>query len=185
MEFFKVTKAGETIYKSKELEELWGRGFCSIGEVTFESAAYVSRYIMKKVTGDKADAHYTRVLKFDKTTGEITKKVRLQDEYVTMSRNPAIGKEWYEQYSSDIFPHDRILLQRQGKSYINKPPRYFLKQLEKENPDMVKCIKTKRRLQAKRHKADQTPERQLVIEKCKQAQTINLNRHYEENHYES
>ena len=29
--------------------------------MTFESAAYVARYVMKKVTGDAAEAHYTTV----------------------------------------------------------------------------------------------------------------------------
>lgn len=50
---------GVKLYRSAELERLWPFGFCSVGEVTFESAAYVARYIMKKVTGDAAESHYT------------------------------------------------------------------------------------------------------------------------------
>jgi len=35
-------------------------GHCEIGALTFESAAYVARYIMKKVNGDLAAEHYKR-----------------------------------------------------------------------------------------------------------------------------
>ena len=37
-----------TPYRSPRLEKLWTLGNCEIGELTFESAAYVARYIMKK-----------------------------------------------------------------------------------------------------------------------------------------
>jgi len=47
------------LFRSKTLEELWPFGHSSVGTVTFESAAYVARYIMKKVTGDAAAEHYT------------------------------------------------------------------------------------------------------------------------------
>ena len=50
------------LYTSKILDDLWRLGGCKIGEVTFESAAYVARYAMKKVTGDLAASVYTVVL---------------------------------------------------------------------------------------------------------------------------
>ena len=49
------------LFKSAILESLWRFGGCKIGAVTFESAAYVARYAMKKVTGDLAKAVYTVV----------------------------------------------------------------------------------------------------------------------------
>lgn len=49
----------QKLYRSKTLEELWPFGHSSVGTVTFESAAYVARYIMKKVTGEAAELHYT------------------------------------------------------------------------------------------------------------------------------
>ena len=71
---------GQPLYSSKELSDLWPYGHALIGEVTFDSAAYVARYIMKKVNGDRADEHYRRV---DLDTGEI---YQLPPEYTTMSR---------------------------------------------------------------------------------------------------
>ena len=68
-----------------------------IGNVTFESCAYVARYIMKKITGNKAQSHYEII---DKSTGNITSRI---PEYTNMSRNPAIGKTFYEKYKSDMY----------------------------------------------------------------------------------
>ena len=43
------TNNGVVLYRSKMLEELWPYGFATVGCVSFESAAYVARYITKKV----------------------------------------------------------------------------------------------------------------------------------------
>ena len=43
------------LYRSSSLEELWPYGHSSVGNVTFQSAAYVARYILKKITGEHAD----------------------------------------------------------------------------------------------------------------------------------
>jgi hypothetical protein len=74
------------VYKSDTLDELWGQGITEIGNVTFDSAAYVARYIMKKVTGPMAEEHY-EVLQEE--TGEIGER---EPEYTTMSRRPGIGR---------------------------------------------------------------------------------------------
>jgi len=46
---FRKTDSGHNLYTSTILDNLWTHGFCNIGELTFESAAYTARYIMKKV----------------------------------------------------------------------------------------------------------------------------------------
>ncbi|MEY3590878.1 MAG: hypothetical protein RLZZ466_1399, partial [Bacteroidota bacterium] len=61
--------SGSMLYRSQDLELLWPLGYSSIGDVNFESAAYVARYIMKKVTGHNSKQHYTQT---DSETGEIT-----------------------------------------------------------------------------------------------------------------
>jgi hypothetical protein len=73
---------GQRLYTSYFLQELWPYGFSTIGTVTFESAAYVARYIMKKVSGKNADDYYQW---FDDETGEIFDR---HPEYTTMSRRP-------------------------------------------------------------------------------------------------
>ena len=52
------------LWRSPTLEKLWPYGMSSIGKVTFESAAYVARYVMKKVNGELADEHYANEFGF-------------------------------------------------------------------------------------------------------------------------
>lgn len=88
--------AGEIRYASESLTRLWGKGHTDLGSFSFESAAYVARYQMKKINGEQAEEHYKRV---DPRTGEIT---WLNPEYMVSSRNPAIGKRWFQKYHKDL-----------------------------------------------------------------------------------
>ena len=65
------SSGGNKLWTSATLDALWPFGFSSIGEVTFESAAYVARYCLKKVNGDLAKDHYSMV---DLETGEVYEK---------------------------------------------------------------------------------------------------------------
>jgi hypothetical protein len=146
---------GHRLYTSEILSELWPFGYSSIGDVTFESAAYVARYIMKKVTGDMAEDHYTWV---DPETGEVHK---LKPEYTTMSRRPGIGKDWLDKYKEDVFPGDFVVMN--GKKM--KPPKFYDRQYELDSPDDFKKIKRQRISSSKKHVDNNTPDRLRVRER--------------------
>lgn len=94
------------VYRSPLLEDLWYYGHSIIGSLTFDSAAYVARYIMKKQIGESAESYYgDRV-----------------PEYVTMSRRPGIGREWFNLYKDDIYNYDQLVVK---DGFILKPPRYY------------------------------------------------------------
>lgn len=131
---YETQLGGRKIYRSTYLEKLWPFGFSTVGDVTFESAAYVARYITKKHFGQGAEDHYERINEF----GEI---VSLQPEYVTMSRRPGIAKEWFVKYSSDVFPQDHVVLK--GKTL--KPPKYYDNLYEIYDPLDHKKIKMLRK----------------------------------------
>lgn len=116
--------SGELLYRSPELERLWPFGFSSIGQVTFESAAYVARYIMKKVTGDLSSDHYIRV---NESSGEI---ISLTPEFNKMSLKPGIASDWYDKYKHDVHTHDYVVIN--GKRC--RPPRYYDNKLKQYNP---------------------------------------------------
>lgn len=120
---------GIKLFRSSTLETLWPFGFCTVGEVTFESAAYVARYCVKKVTGKKAGEHY----------GE------RQPEYTTMSRRPGIGKGFYENFKSDIFPHDYVVVSSGRRNITCRPPRYYSNAFELEDEKEFKKIKRRRK----------------------------------------
>lgn len=123
---------GNPIYTSVSLSQLWPFGFSSIGDVTFESAAYVARYIMKKVTGDVADLHYDG----------------RQPEYVTMSRRPGIASDWFKKYSSDCYPKDYITI-RDGLKC--RPPKFYDRLYAENHQLELLEIQKKRRLYAESH----------------------------------
>lgn len=166
-ELWKETKTGHKLYTSKELEKAWPYGFSTIGDVTFESAAYVARYIMKKITGDDAEHHYT---KFDDLTGEIL--CDLKPEYTTMSRRNGIGQSWYEKYKDDVYPHDFVVI----NGMKMKPPKYYDSLLQTDRPFEFDEIKELREKDGEKHLDNNTPERLKVREVVKNAQISQLPR---------
>lgn len=149
------TVRGNRIYQSEKLQEIWGHGFTSIGSVTFQSAAYVARYIMKKVTGEPAAAHYEWV---DPETGEIHQR---KPEFTQMSRRGGIGREFYNRFQDDIFPHDYMVVN--GKKVT--PPRYYTNQYELLYPEEAKQLKLRRKKRAATRADNNTPDRLRVREK--------------------
>ena len=135
------------LYTSNTLNKLWPLGHALIGDVTFESAAYVARYCTKKITGAKALEHYTDI---DYSTGEIINERK--PEYTTMSRRPGIGKAWLEKFRDDIFPDDFVVLA--GKKL--RPPNYYLNQYEVTNPEEHQKIKAKRKRAGELNKSENT-----------------------------
>jgi len=165
---------GNPIYTSDFLDSCWRRGFASIGNVTFESAAYVARYVMKKVTNNEniPGAQKKFLETYSRTDPETGEYYQVQPEYTTMSRRPGIGKDWYEKYNSDAYPSDYIV-QRGLKV---QPPRYFDNLYEIQDEEGLKKIKQGRRKRALKRKDDNTTERLLVRENVKLASIKQLKR---------
>lgn len=159
---------GIITYNSDTLSDLWGKGLVSIGEVNFDTAAYTARYICKKITGEKAQEHYTTT---HPITGEV---IQLEPEYNRMSLKPAIAKDWYQQYKSDCYPSDYLI--HKGKKI--PIPRYFDKLLEIENPHELEQIKKKRK-RVGRNNPDNTLERLATREKVKKLTMKQFTRSFE------
>lgn len=151
-------REGVHLYTSEHLEKLWNKGFTTTGELTFESAAYVARYVMKKITGEQADIHYVKV-NFE--TGELN---QVEPEYSVMSRGGrtgrGIGYEWYEKFKRDT---EKGFITVRGKKC--RIPRYYEKFLMLEDTDLMVEMKNDREVQAKALAYDNTEERLAVKEK--------------------
>lgn len=155
---FKMSN-GIPLYISDELSKLWPFGFATIGEVTFESAAYTARYVMKKVSGKKAEEEGT-YWRYDSETGE---GFQVEPEFCCMSRRPGIGKTWFEKFKADLYPNDFVVYR--GKK--GSVPKYYDKLLEKEDAYALDDIKMDRLEKALKWADEQTPERLASKEKCK------------------
>lgn len=161
------TSEGIHLYTSATLEKLWPYGFSTVGELTFESAAYTARYVMKKVTGQQADDHY---LRWD----EDGVCYWLEPEYTTMSRRPGIARDWYEQFKDDLFPSDEVPVP--GAGVFKKVPRYYEELLRRESETVYEEIKRLRRVFRAAHGDEYTPERLMDKYKVKKAQLTTLHR---------
>lgn len=114
------------LYDSAMLQKCWqDQGQCLIGEANFETAAYVARYVLKKVTGPDALQHYEDRL----------------PEFVTMSRRPGIGQTHFEKYQQSIYDFDEVIMREKPML----PPKYYDRQLEKIDPELLKSIKESRK----------------------------------------
>lgn len=108
---WKVSGGRAKLWRSRSLEMLWPFGYSSIGELNFESAAYIARYCLKKVTGAAATDHY-----LDKSTGVVR-----EAEFIHMSLKPGIGRGWIDKFESDVYPEGRVVVN--GRKC--KPPKYY------------------------------------------------------------
>lgn len=106
------------LFTSAELEKIWGKGFCIVGNVTYESAAYVARYVYKKA--------------YD--ADEIPIKQHKQKEFTTCSKRPAISKNFYFDTKKwkKILRNSGVLVPTKSGLKIKPIPQY-LKKKWKEN----------------------------------------------------
>ncbi len=118
------------LFRSPMLDRVWGLGFATVGALSFKSAAYVARYVMKKAPVDSAKYVRTRDGEFG-----VRETYSVRPEYVTMSRRPGIGSKWFEKFKEDVYPSDEVILE--GRKY--RPPRYYDSLLGDEELDVYKA----------------------------------------------
>lgn len=165
---------GVRLYRSGFLEALWTDdkgeplGFSTVGDVNVQSAAYVARYVLKKITGENSEEHYTVM----DSQGNFTK---LKPEYVTMSRRPGLGSAWLAKYKDDVYPIDNVILQ--GKRF--NVPKFYDGIFEHEYPSDFLSLKRRRKREALARSADNTPERLAVKHDIAVQAVSKLKRGYE------
>ncbi|AXL14453.1 replication initiator protein [Microviridae sp.] len=100
-----TTSQGNHLYTSQSLDDIWSLGNCLIGDLSFESAAYVSSYNLKKLTGDDARLEYDH---FD-----------LVRPYSCTSLG--FGKRWVSEFADALLERDYII----ARGHKMRPPRYY------------------------------------------------------------
>lgn len=158
---------GHVLYESATLTKLWGKGHVSFGSLTFQSAAYVARYCMKKTTGSLAKFVYENHL--DPETGEI---FNFEPEFAHMSLKPGIGAGWFEKYKTDVYPSDRLA--HDGR--LVRPPKYYDNLIDKIDALLLRSVKLDRAEAAALRYSEQTPARLAVQETVLQASISTLKR---------
>jgi hypothetical protein len=155
IKYLKTTKAGSKIYRSPELERLWPFGFSTVGKLTYESAAYTARYVMKKINGKKQEQHYEKI---DTETGEIYSII---PEYNEMSRATGIGKTWIKTYTADVYDAlpGKVILKGKAKN----SPRYYNKYLEEIDPEKYEIIMELRKEEGRKYSDGHNTQKRLNV----------------------
>lgn len=146
------TQNGSPLYQSVTLTKLWGKGLAVIGDLTFASAAYVARYILKKMTGPQSELHYQLE---HPITGDIH---QAEKERALMSQG--IGISWLEKFKGDVYPQDFFHIN--GKKV--SPPKAYDKWMEKNDPNLMARVRARRNVSAEQHEQNNTYERLRVRE---------------------
>jgi len=153
--------SGAVFFDSDILRTLWSHGHVSVQDLNRSAAAYTARYIVDKVTGDAAKAHYAG----------------REPEFCHCSLKPGIGAEWFRKFATDIYPHDFIVSDGQKFS----PPKYYDRLKKRLDPsdvvlDRIEFARQQRALAAH---ADNTDERLRVREVVHRARVANQKRSLE------
>lgn len=174
-----------SVYTSEQLSDCWRRGFVTVGDFTPETAAYVSRYVLKKVTGRAASSHYASDF-VDTNSGEI---MQLMPEYNRASLRPGLGSDWVRRYGDHALYVDSV--RAGGNRY--PLPRYYEKvlsrptstspvsrELELELRQLaVEDVKYRRLVRADERQSDSTPSRLATREAVLRARLSRLRRSFD------
>ncbi|UDN67779.1 replication initiator protein [robinz microvirus RP_115] len=152
--YLKLSASGLPLYSSKLLESLWSEdgeslGHCNIGNVDFDSCAYVARYVMKKVIGNDT---------FDSSLYCPVTGIVREAPFMTMSRRPGLGSSWYAKFGPHAYEWDSVVF----KGVEVPPPRFY--DGLRVGPAINDNLKKKRRRKAALNRADNTLARLRVKE---------------------
>ena len=151
LKFF-AKRGNYKFYKSSLYEQFWSikqpgmpdilRGFVDISDVTFDSIAYTARYITKKQQG-LMKKNFLEFWESLDPASRWTLEVRKQP-FVGMSLKPAIASEYYEKHKLQIRSEDLVKYQKKYDIFKSRPPRYFDKLFERDDPVGFSKLKAKR-----------------------------------------
>lgn len=134
LKFYKHNELGQSLWNHEEIEEIWRKGHVVVGRVTWESAAYVARYVMKKQTGKNAKWYYDAQAK--------------EPPFVNMSRKPGIGTKYIMEHLEEIRYTDRIPIANKKTAELVPPPKFYDKYMEKIEPEFMEELKKERKKNA-------------------------------------
>lgn len=110
LKFHHFNENGKPVYISQFVEFVWGKGFCSVEDLYFETAFYCAKYLQKQLAHEVKDKN-------------------LLPPFVAMSLKPGIGLRYVDRKK---LLDDKIY--HNGKSI--SLPRYYLKLMDRSNIDL-------------------------------------------------
>lgn len=133
----RLNRDHDYLWQHKTIERFWRLGISNVGLATWNTIAYVSRYVTKKLYGHNAEDERAQ-------KGQIP-------EFIRVSKG--IGKKFWEENKESILSTDTITIRNGSGVHQSKPPRYFNRLLKAENSEIYEAIKEKREHDNKHAKA--------------------------------
>lgn len=132
---YKNSRQGYQYWNSPTLDKCWTdengnlKGYIVAGDVSWDTCAYVARYIMKKQLGPEAKAAYD--------------VLGLTPEFSLMSRRPGLARQYYEDHP-EIWDFDKINIStpQGGRSFAH--PAYLRHLFEIDEPERARDLSDKR-----------------------------------------
>lgn len=146
---------GDQYYTSALLSECWPCGYNLVAPVTYETCSYVARYVTKKWTGDYKYFYDA---------------FNIEPEFNRMSRKPGIAREYFDEHKEDIYKMDELFLTLSSGGKCCKPPRYYDRLYDIDNPDAMAAVKEQRRIKADALQSLKRSQTNLSEEEVLQAQ---------------
>ena len=166
---YRRNRDGDDLFKSDILCDIWSKGFAVVGALTFNSAAYVARYVMKKLS--VPNGVHPKYVDLDANGNIFVRK----QEFTNMSRRPGIGAPWLRKFQTDVYPSDFVVIN--GKRM--RPPRFYDGQYEIVAPSDMARLKARRVRAGRVHADNNTPERLKAREIVQMSQLSRLKRNHE------
>jgi hypothetical protein len=167
---FRTRRNGFPVWSSERLEKLWPFGRSEIGSVTFDSAAYVARYILEKKHGPMATKYWV----IDPATGELLNEN--SKEFFKMSRRPGIGQGWLDRFGASVYERDQVIVD--GRKF--PPPKFYDSKYELVDPVRMSDVKAERLMKMQcRDKSDDNYDRLQAKKTVQLAALANLPRSVE------
>lgn len=157
---FRRNFQSDSIYISDTLSSLWPFGFSTVCELSWNAAAYVARYCVKKQFGFGADVY---------------KKYNYTPEFTLMSRKPGIARQYYDENKDKIYKNEEIFLALPDRSMKLKPSRYYDKLFDIDDPISMENIRNRRRDRAEYNQLEKSKNTSLHVLEQKQLEEYNLN----------
>lgn len=108
--FRRKNSQGDYVFWSKTIYDCWQKGKIEIEDSSWNCAAYVSRYVMKKQKG---------------TGAEVYKRLGILPEFLRMSNRPGIGADWLNYNKDKLLRNDYLSVKNLNGVQTSRPPRYF------------------------------------------------------------
>lgn len=123
-----------TYEESYVLDKCWKKGDVTVAPVTWETCAYVARYVTKKRKGIDKQVYFDLCDSFGCEPQPL--------EFHQSPKRPGLGLEYLQANIDAIYQNDKIVL---PGGFTAKPCKYFDDKFDLEYPEQMEAIKEHRR----------------------------------------